>query len=203
MNKRLDADTRKQQIIEAAAAVFAQKGFYQASMDDIVQESGLSKGGLYWHFKSKDDIVTAVLDQFFSTEMDEIGRILAAPIPASEKIRQLIQQMMADTVEELTAYLNIWLEFYAVAAREGAFRQRMLVYLHQLVDLLTAVIQQGMDAGEFRLGNARDVAITAAAQFEGLVLLWAIDPERVDLLKLAETAVALLLNGLHRREDNG
>ncbi len=202
MNKRLDADTRKQQIIEAAAAVFAQKGFYQASMDDIVQESGLSKGGLYWHFKSKDDIVTAVLDQFFSAEMDEIGEILTAPFSAREKICQLMQQMMADTVEELTAYLNIWLEFYAVAAREGAFRERMLVYLHQLVDLLTVLIQQGIDAGEFRPANARDVAMTAAAQFEGLVLLWAIDPEHVDLLRLTGTAVSLLLDGLQKREDN-
>ncbi len=196
MNKRLDADTRKQQIIEAAAAVFARKGFYQASMDDIVQESGLSKGGLYWHFNSKDDIITAVLDQFFSAEMDEIAEILTAPIAASEKIRQLMQQMMADTVEELTAYLNIWLEFYAVAARGGTFRERMLVYLQQFTELLATLIQQGIDAGEFQPVEARDIAVTAIAQFEGLILLWAIDPERVDLLKLAETAVNLLLNGL-------
>ncbi|MDL1899078.1 helix-turn-helix transcriptional regulator [Anaerolineae bacterium CFX7] len=44
---------RKAQILDAAAAVFARKGFYQASMDDIVEEAGLSKGALYWYFKSK------------------------------------------------------------------------------------------------------------------------------------------------------
>ncbi|MCA9957872.1 MAG: TetR/AcrR family transcriptional regulator [Chloroflexota bacterium] len=198
MNKRLDPDMRKQQIIEAAAAVFARKGFYQASMDDIVQESGLSKGGLYWHFKSKDDIVTAVLDQFFSAEMDEINEILMAPLSVSEKLRQLVTQMMADTVEELNAYLNIWLEFYAVAAREGSFRDRMLVYMQQFIELFALLIQQGMDNEEFRPINARETAITLTAQFEGLILLWAIDPETMNLLQLAETAVDIFLEGVRK-----
>jgi len=196
MNKRLDADTRKQQIIEAAASVFARKGFYQASMDDIVQESGLSKGGLYWYFKSKDDIIAAVLDQFFTAEFAEITEILTSPITTTEKIRQLTKQMMADTVEELSAYLNIWLEFYAIAAREGAFRDRMMIYMSQFIDLFTALIQQGIDNDEFRPVAARDVAITTAAQFEGLILLWAIDPKMIDMLKLSETAVTLLLDAL-------
>ena len=44
---------RKKQILDAAMTVFAQKGFHQARMDDIVEQSGLSKGTIYWYFKSK------------------------------------------------------------------------------------------------------------------------------------------------------
>lgn len=200
MKKRLDPDLRKQQIIAAAAAVFARKGFYQASMDDIVQESGMSKGGLYWHFKSKDDIITAVLEQFFSAEMEEALAILTAPISATEKIQQLVVQMMTDTVEQLSVYLNIWLEFYAMAAREGEFRDRLLVFMYQFIDLFTVLIQQGIDNGEFRPLNARDAAITIDAQFEGLILLWAIAPETIDIIQLAETAVDLFLEGLCKRK---
>ena len=46
---------RTKQILDAAVKVFSRSGFQQASMDDIVAESGLSKGALYWYFKSKDD----------------------------------------------------------------------------------------------------------------------------------------------------
>lgn len=198
MNQRikLDADTRKQQIIEAATAVFTRKGFFQASMDDIVQESGLSKGGLYWHFKSKQDIITAVLDQFFTAEFAELAQILAQPSSATEKLQYLIQMSMRDTLAQLSVYRNIWLEFYAVAAREGAFRERLMGYLRQYIDVMQALIQVGIDNGEFRSLDARQMALAAAAQFEGLILLWAIDPESVDLLALSDTAVALLLNGL-------
>ncbi|MCA9934082.1 MAG: TetR/AcrR family transcriptional regulator [Anaerolineales bacterium] len=196
MNKRLNSDARKLQIIEAAAAVFARKGFYQASMDDIVQESGLSKGGLYWHFKSKDDIITAVLEQFFTAEFAEISELLTAPIPASEKIRLLIMQMMTDTLEELSAYLSIWLEVYAVASREEIFRSRILMYMQQFIGLFATLIQQGIDDGEFHAVNTHEAATLVSAQLEGLILYWAVAPKTIDLLKLSETAVALFLTGL-------
>ncbi len=199
---KLDADTRKQQIVEAATAVFTRKGFSQASMDDIVQESGLSKGGLYWHFKSKDDIVTAVIDQFFTAEFSGIAAILAAPIPAGQKLAQLARESMSNTVNQLSRYRSIWLEFYALAGRPGAFRQRMMGYMNQYIEMLTGLIRVGVETGEFQPIDPEQAAITAAAQFEGLLLLWAMDPERIDLLALTDTAVSMMLNGLRAGAKN-
>lgn len=55
---------------------------------------------------------------------------------------------------------------------------------------------EGIAAGEFRQVDPQETAVIIIAQLEGLILLWAIDPQRVDLLKLTETAVDLLLDGL-------
>ncbi len=66
MSPREDvSEERKEQILDAATEVFAQKGFDKARMDDIVEETGLSKGALYWYFKSKDDIIFAIMDRIF------------------------------------------------------------------------------------------------------------------------------------------
>ena len=54
---------RKSQILTAATKVFTELGFAGARMDDIVAESGLSKGNLYWYFESKDTIIISMLDQ--------------------------------------------------------------------------------------------------------------------------------------------
>ncbi|MFN2235991.1 MAG: TetR/AcrR family transcriptional regulator, partial [Anaerolineales bacterium] len=55
MSPRPDvSEQRKDQILDAAATVFAKKGVHESRMDDIVEKSGLSKGSLYWYFKSKD-----------------------------------------------------------------------------------------------------------------------------------------------------
>lgn len=62
------SEERRSQILDAAVAVFARLGFHQARMDDIVQEAGLSKGALYWYFKSKDEIVMAILSSLFERE---------------------------------------------------------------------------------------------------------------------------------------
>lgn len=195
--------SRKEEIIAAAAAVFARKGFYGASMEDIVRESGLSKGGLYWHFDSKDAIVSAVLDRFFTAEMAEIGEILQSELPIPDKLRRVMGQMMADAEAELALYRNIWLEFYAVASRESAFRERLLGYMNQYIALMEALIQQGIEEGAFRPVDPRRTAMTAMAQFEGLILLWAIKPEMVELTSLSETAVEHLLRSLRHEGGRG
>jgi len=187
---------RTAQITAAALTAFAQLGFHKTRMDDIASEAGLSKGTLYLYFKSKDEIITAVFDQFMSGEMDGVADLLATPVPAAEKLRTLIVQMMADTESQLGQYLSIWLEFYAITARKGVFRATMLHYMTEFLDLFTALIQQGIDAGEFRPVNARDAAAAMGAQFEGLLLLYSIDKDLLNLMAVTETAVDLFLRGL-------
>ena len=189
-------EERTAQIIAAAITAFARLGFDKTRMDDIASEAGLSKGTLYLYFKSKDEIITAVLDQFFTDELDGVADLLAAPIPVAQKLETLIVQMMADTEAQLGQYLSVWLEFYAIAAREGAFRDKMLEYMHQFIDLFTALIQLGVENGEFRPVNAHDTAVVASAQLEGLILYWAVDRESVNLTVVTKTAVDLLLRGL-------
>ena len=189
---------RTAQITAAALTAFAQLGFHKTRMDDIASEAGLSKGTLYLYFKSKDEIITAVFDQFMSGEMDGVADLLATPVPAAEKLRTLIVQMMADTESQLGQYLSIWLEFYAITARKGVFRATMLHYMTEFLDLFTALIQQGIDAGEFRPVNARDAAAAMGAQFEGLLLLYSIDKDLLNLMAVTETAVDLFLRGLAR-----
>jgi AcrR family transcriptional regulator len=193
--RKIDSDTRREQILKAATAVFARKGFDGASMDDIVKASGLSKGGLYWHFDSKDDLIAAILAQFFDREMAGLQSLVALDLPASERLRLLGQTIAADLagVEELA---SLSLEFYALAARRAEMRHFLRDYFQQYRALLAILLQEGMDAGEFVAMEADTAATTLIAQFEGIVLLWSVDPERVDLVQQSQTAVQLLLQGL-------
>lgn len=69
--RRLPATTRHAQIVDAALQVFADKGYAAARIDDIAAAAGLSKGGIYTHFKSKEEIFEALLT-----------RVLQPPRPA-------------------------------------------------------------------------------------------------------------------------
>ena len=67
----------KAQILATAMTIFAEKGFAKASMNDVVRASGLSKGGVYWHFKSKDALVAAIFDQFFMEQLTLLDEVMA------------------------------------------------------------------------------------------------------------------------------
>ena len=199
MSPRPDVSvTRKNQILDAATAVFARLGFHDARMDDIVQASGLSKGALYWYFKSKEDIITAISQRLFTTDIEQLVGLLHAEGSVSERLQQLIQARIAG-LQEMSDVVTILFEFYATALHQDGVRQFIKAYFQNFHELLVALIQQGIDRGEFRSVDAVAAAAALDAVFEGLVVRWLIDPEAMQWASVGEAALRLLLDGLKRQ----
>ena len=189
---------RKNQILDAAMAVFARSGFHEARMDDIVQESGLSKGTLYWYFKSKEEIITAISQRLFSTDIKQVESLLNAEGTVSERLQQLMRDRMQG-LQDMSGMVAILFEFYAAALHQDGVRQFIQTYFQNFYDLLVALIQQGIERGELRPVDV-DVAATALdAVFEGLIVRWLIDPDAVQWASLGEAAIRLMLDGLKHR----
>lgn len=178
-------------------AVFARHGFQRARMDDIVEESGISKGGLYWYFKSKDDIIAAILDRLFDRGLDEYNEIAQAKSPVSDRLA-LVNKLVVVEVDRFMQLLPITLEFYAIAARSKSVRQALQGYLEMYIQALAQLIQEGVDAGEFRPVDAASVALSLTAFYEGLMLLKVVDPDGVDYESVAENHMQTVLEGLRQ-----
>lgn len=175
--------------------VFARQGFYEARMDDIVEESGLSKGTLYWYFKSKDEIIGAILEHFFGFELHDIEDVLEDQQSVSELLVTLIHRASAE-LKHMSTLIPITLDFYSAAARKKNVQASLKIYFSRYLALLASLIQKGIDQGEFRPVNAADTALAIGAIFEGLITLWVVDPQNVDLDRHGEVAMRLLLDGL-------
>lgn len=85
---RLPPAVRSQQILDAALAVFAERGYAAARMDDIALRSGLSKGGLYAHFASKDEVLEALLSRVL------VAPALGEPPAAAEGAGALVDWLL-------------------------------------------------------------------------------------------------------------
>jgi AcrR family transcriptional regulator len=196
MSPRPDVSAeRKKQILDAAMIVFSRKGFHQARMDDIVKQSGLSKGTIYWYFRSKDEIITQILDNLFERELASLGELQDEGGSASERLLEFMRISLTDLMPMLK-HMPLTYEFYAFALREETVRNTLKKYFRSYVELLIPIIQQGIDIGEFRAINAEEAAVAACAIIEGTILLWVYDPETVDLDRFMETGFRLFLNGL-------
>lgn len=190
--KRLEA---RQQILDAAVTVFAQKGLYAASMTDIMRASGLSKGGIYWHFQSKDEIITAILEDFFTQEMGKLSeQLTAVPSPIAQ-LRLIIQQT-ALILEQRTELLPITLDFYAAATRDEQMKQVVSGYFAQYRTLFAAIIEQGIAQGELRPVDSSQTAVAISAQIEGSILMWLINPQQFVLHEQLDAALEMLLQGV-------
>lgn len=186
---------RVEQILNAATAVFARLGFNNARMDDIVAESGLSKGTLYWYFKSKDDIIKAILDGMFEGELDHLRDFVSSPGAASVRLLELTQKVIED-LQGMISLLPIAYEFYTLAFRQKRVRKALQGYFRSYIDILAPLFQQGIDQGEFHSVNTTQAAIAVCAIYEGTLLLWVADPKTVNLNKQILGGVSMLIDGL-------
>lgn len=186
---------RKNQILDAAMVVFARLGLHEARMDDIVQASGLSKGALYWYFKSKEEIILAISQRLFSTDIEQLAGMLEVEGTVSERLLQLMHSR-AQGLQEMSSVIAILFEFYAAALHQDEVRQLIKGYFQGFQELLVALIQQGIDRGEFRPANAVEVAIALDSLFEGLVVRWLIDPQAVQWDTQIDTSLQMILNAL-------
>jgi AcrR family transcriptional regulator len=78
-NRRTRPDTRRQELVEAALAVFAARGVASTSVDDIVKAAGVAKGTFYLYFNTKDDAVTAVAERMVIGVGERIEALASTP----------------------------------------------------------------------------------------------------------------------------
>jgi len=192
------SELRRNQILDAATQVFVRQGFQHARMDDIVEESGLSKGTLYWYFKSKEDIINAILRRLFTGELENLESLLEAEGTASERLIQLTNDRV-NGLKQMSSLVPIIFEFYAVAVHQQWVQQFIGEYFMHFRSLLEHLIQQGIDRGEFRQVDTAKTAISFASLYEGLTLHWLMDPQAVHWEILSENSIPMLLDGLKVR----
>jgi AcrR family transcriptional regulator len=199
MSRRPDSsEIRRNQILDAATKVFVRQGFQHARMDDIVEESGLSKGTLYWYFKSKEDIINAILRRLFAGALESLESLLEAEGTVSERLVQLTSDRVTG-MKRMSSLVPIIFEFYAVAVHQQWVKQFIGEYFKHFRGLLEDLIQQGIDRGEFYPVNAAETAISLASMYEGLTIHWLMEPETVQWDILSENSIPILLNGLKVR----
>jgi AcrR family transcriptional regulator len=196
MSPRPDvSEERKDQIMNAAEEVFSKKGFSDARMDDIAVETGLSKGTLYLYYKSKDDLIIAILDRIFRREFRAFENLDLASMSATDAIWNFTETTSKD-IRMMLRLLPITYEFMGLAFRNKFVQKTFKTYLNHYMDILIPVIQHGIDTGEFRPANAKEVAIAIGAIMEGTLLLWVYDKSLIEPEKHLRSGMKLLLEGV-------
>jgi AcrR family transcriptional regulator len=196
MSPRPDvSDERKGQILSAAEDVFSRKGFDNARMDDIAEETGLSKGTLYLYFKSKDELIVAILDRIFQREFRAFEGIDLSTMSGTEAIWLFTDTVIKD-IRIILRLMPIAYEFLALAFRNKVVQKALKLYLNKYMNIFIPIIQRGIETGEFRSVDVQDVAITAGAVMEGTILLWVYDRSLVEPERHIRSGMQLLLEGL-------
>ena len=185
---------RRAQIIEAALACFTRKGYNNTTMDDIVAESGLSKGSLYWYFKSKDNLFAEAMTSVFMDVGQEAFAALEQCTTASDKLR-VVAQIAADVSKKIEGIFSLFLEFWASSPNREEAAQVWLNLLIQYKDIVAGVVEEGVRNGEFKPVDAEPLVWAMMAAYDGLAAYAMLIPD-IDVDRAGQVFVETLLSGL-------
>lgn len=194
------SEERRPQIIEAAIRVFARKGFRKATMPDIAAEAGLSVGGVYWYYKGKDEIVSAILERAFDEDFGALAELLSVDAPAAGRLQSFVAAY-AGSFDQWLWMNPIGAEFYGEAAHDEKVRAVILRYLDRYRQALAALIGQGIQRGEFRPVDPAVAATALLGMEEGLGLLLAVDPQGTRWRESFLLGCKLVIAGLQASDE--
>ncbi|MFQ5575366.1 MAG: TetR/AcrR family transcriptional regulator [Anaerolineae bacterium] len=193
---------RRAQILEAALACFARRGYHLTTMDDIVAESGLSKGSLYWHYNSKKEILLATMDWYFERLAVDFEAVLQeSPTPLG--MLQVVGDRFAEILAAMDPVLQVMLDFYAETRHDEAVNAALNNILVPYIDMVEGVIQAGIEAGEIRPVHARQMAIAIMAALDGVGVYQMMLDAPVDWGATGRQLVDVLLAGLRAQSPTG
>jgi TetR/AcrR family transcriptional regulator, acrAB operon repressor len=194
-----DAAVTRQDLLRAALAVFSRLGYADTRLEDIAQEAGVTRGAIYHHFGSKQELYNALIEQVTSRVDASFEYSMAQGGPWLEKIRNaFVHGARAAALDpEYVAVMELMLfkTGYAKELDEGM--ELKLKFWHDSVDVTTEGMRQAQLDGEVRADiDPRDAAISFLALQNGLLTTWLLDRRVFSLHDRAAALIDIFITGI-------
>ena len=188
-------DTR-QQILTSAMTCFMRKGYHRATMDDIVVESGLSKGTLYWYFKSKKELFLALIQSVLEPIGQSWDSLIEEPNKtAVEKLRSITSQFRTE-LGEMASFFGIMMEAWSLTRHDEDVEFVVKGIYKPYLQIMTRIIDEGKSNGELAVDSAQSTAMVILVLYDGLTLFKGMDFLETDWDILMDATEKLLFQGL-------
>ena len=189
---------RKAQILDAALAVIVQKGYENSRMDDIVVSSKMSKGAIYWYYKSKKEVYLSLVNHWVHNYSAVLNHIVDTDRSASDQLRSLFQYFTVQYEKDPVVFKAL-LEFWSMAGRDPEFNDKLQKVYSEFVNLISTIIQQGMDNGEFKNLDVDITAMSIMVNIEGIMWFTLFKLKNTSAREYIQTISDFILSGLIKK----
>ncbi|MEQ8787207.1 MAG: TetR/AcrR family transcriptional regulator [Pirellulaceae bacterium] len=196
MTKSNSGQARRRQasrtrMLEAAARLFAERGYEPTSIDEIAAEAGVVKGTFYYSFSGKEELLLAVA----ARQSGEVGQEVARRTERGDKAVEILACVLRRVADWAQRNPKIARAAYPVALRRG-LEGKPRENVPSFRQLLTDIVARGQQRGELR-GDlpAHVLAVHLSMSYMTETLMWLVDGGKPSLRKRAERCLELFLTG--------
>ena len=193
-------DRRKEQIMSAALSVVVAKGYDQSRMDDIVEKSQLSKGAIYWYYKSKEEVYLSLVDYWFVQYSSGVVDTLKQQESASDQLKALFDFFIEQFDKNPTTF-KLLVEFWRLAGLNPDFNAKLQQIYSDFLEYIIEIIKVGVANGEFKNVEPRITALSILINIEGINWFTLFDKSGVEAHEYIDTISNFILNGLKKKRE--
>ncbi len=189
--KKID---RYHQILDAAIAVFANKGFFQSTISQIAREAGVADGTIYLYFKNKDDI----LIQFYHYKTRQIFEQFRASVGQAKTAEEKLRCLIRIHLQEFQKDRNMAIVYQAETHQNRPIGKEHIKEMSKMYrDIITDVVELGQEEGAIR----KDLYLGLVKRFingavDEVINSWIHSGGQYDLVSMADPLVDLFLKGI-------
>lgn len=196
-----EAAVTRAAVLKAALAVFSAKGYAATTLDDVAKAAKVTRGAIYWHFKSKADLYNTLVLELSARGASVVQQAIAEGGTLIEILRRVFVRQCAliEDDKEARAVMELALFKTGLDPELQAGRKKQLEAGSALIDGIADAMKQGVAQGVFRKDlDPVDMALAFIAFENGAIQLWLASPKSFSLKESAESFANILIEGLKK-----
>lgn len=190
--KKKNTQSTKKKIVSAAWKLFYEQGYNGTTIDDIVVESGTSKGSFYHYFAGKDDLLSS-LAYLFDEKYEELEEAMTDDMSSTEKLLFLNRELFRMIDDSISIdLLKQLLSSQLITKNEKSLLDRNRIYFR----LLRSIVMSGQKSGEISDSHSANDIVKAYALYERAMLYdWCLCNGEYSLSDYSAQMLPMFLNG--------
>lgn len=181
-------DAKLESILRAAAVIFAEKGYHQASIRDIARATGVSLSGLYYYFQSKEELLFLIQSHAFGTLLENLERLLEGVADPHRRLRLLMENHLRYFVNNMAEMKVL---SHEADSLQGEYLERVGAQKRRLTEIATEILKELEPDGRIELR----VATFSLFGMMNWLYTWYRPDRDVPVERLAEEMSRLFLGG--------
>lgn len=200
--RRLPREQTRRRVLEAAAEVFAERGYEASSLEEVAAAAGFSKGAVYSNFANKHELFLALMRERIEQRVEAVRDATDRPGTVAERSERAGKELERLLTSERDWHL-LFIEFWARAVRDPELGRELAEQRRPMRTLIARFLDEQAAQLELRLAiPSEHLAVIALALSNGLAIEYLADPDTVDP-GLHGTALSLVLRGATAPHPDG
>lgn len=196
-----EAAVTRSAVLKSALSVFSAKGYAAATLDDVASAAKVTRGAIYWHFKSKADLYNTLVEELSARGASVVQQAVSEGGTLIDILRRVFvsQCALIEDDKEARAVMELTLFKTGLDPELQAGRKKQIEAGNALIAGIADAMKMGVSQGVLRDGmDPTDMARAFIAFENGAIQQWLASPKSFSLKKSAESFAEILIKGLQK-----